>query len=239
MFETFWQIYLYQPLFNFLVWMYANWTDHNFGWAVVWLTVLIRVVLLPFTLVTERDKIRNEALAKDVERVSHEFRHDSVLKKEEIRKVLKKRRVHPWAKIVVLGVQLLVLVLLYQVFLRGITNEKIIRVLYPFIDFPGAINTDFYGFDLGARHDTLWAGAVGLFLFAEIYLDYRKRKMKIHKNDLLYFFLFPLGVFWLLWILPMVKSLFVLTSLLFSAMIYQFSVLLFKSKVNESEKAHH
>jgi hypothetical protein len=38
--------------------------------------------------------------------------------------------VYPWAKSIVLGVQGLVFVLLYQVFLRGITGEKIIKILY-------------------------------------------------------------------------------------------------------------
>lgn len=237
MFAIFWHDVLYQPLFNFLIWMYNTWTGQNFGWAVVWLTVFIRILLLPFTLVTERDRIKNDDLSKDVARVGHEFRHDPVQKKAEIRRILKQKKVRPWAKIVVLGVQLLVLVLLYQVFLRGITNEKIMKILYPSIDFPGVINTDFFGFDLNHTHDALWAGAVGAFLLAEIYADYRKRKVKIQKSDLLYFFLFPLAVFLVLWMLPMVKSLFVLTSLLFSAIIYQFSKLLFQSKPTHS--GHH
>ena len=239
MFVSLWQTFLYQPLFNFLIWMYNNWTDHNFGWAVVWLTILIRIVLLPFTLVTERDKIKNQDLSKDVSRINQEFRHDAVQKKQEIRKVLKNKKIRPWAKMIVLGVQFLVLILLYQVFLRGITNEKIVKILYPSIDFPGVINTDFFGFDLNHRHDWLWAGGVGLFLLAEIYIDYRKRKVKIKKSDLTYFILFPLFVFYILWILPMVKSLFVLTSLLFSVIIYQFSKVMFKPAPKEKSPARH
>jgi len=230
MFFAFWNDFLYQPLFNFLIWIYNTWTDGNLGWAVVYLTILLRVVLLPFTLITERNQIRNEALVDEVRAIEKAYAKDPVLKKQEVRRILKKRRVQPWAKVVTIGVQVLVLVLLYQVFLRGITGEKILKILYPTVDFPGTINTDFYGFDLGARHDWLWAGAVGLFLFLEVYLELQKRKRGLGKGDLAYGVLFPAFVFLLLWWLPMVKSLFILTSILFSVIIGWFSRSLFRKR---------
>lgn len=235
---AFWHDFLYQPLFNLLIWLYNNWTDQNFGWAVVLVTVFLRILLIPFTLITERDKVRNAELAGEVVRINKEFHNDAVLRKDEIRRVLKKRRVRPWAKIVVIGVQLLVLVLLYQVFLRGITNDKIVHILYPFIDFPGRINTLFYGFDLNMTHEFIWAGAVALFIFVEVYMEFKDQKAPLRKADLLYFVAFPLAVFFLLWILPMVKSLFVLTSMLFSVIINWFSKPLFGSKKSKAGAAH-
>lgn len=198
------------------------------GWAIVYLTLVLRVVLLPFTLITERNQIRNEALVEEIRRIEKAYAKDPVLKKQEIRRCLKKRRIQPWAKVVTVGVQALVLVLLYQVFLRGITGEKLLKILYPTVDFPGAINTNFYGFDLGATHDWLWAGAVALFLFLEIYLELQKRRRGLGRGDLAYAMLFPIFVFFLLWWLPMAKSLFILTSLLFSVMIGWFSRGLFR-----------
>jgi|SRR3989338_5938987 len=225
-----WNDLLYQPLFNFLIWIYNTWTDGNLGWAVVYLTILLRVALLPFTLITERNQIRNESLVDEVRALEKAYAKDPVLKKQEIRRVLKKRRVQPWAKVVTIGVQALVLVLLYQVFLRGITGEKLLKILYPTVDFPGTINTNFYGFDLGATHDWLWAGAVALFLFVEVYIELQKRKRGLGKSDLAYGILFPLFVFFLLWWLPMVKSLFILTSILFSVIIGWFSRGIFRPR---------
>lgn len=219
MFAIIWNDFLYQPLFNLLIWLYNNWTDQSLGWAIVYLTIILRVVLLPFTIVTERDKAKNAELGEELERLEKDYKNDQILKNEEIRRVLKKRKVRPWAKAVVLGIQALVLVLLYQVFLRGITGEKVLKALYSSVDFPGVINTIFYGFDLGTRHDILWAGIVGFWLLVEIYFDYRKRKIGLKKADLVYFLLFPAFVFMLLWWLPMVKSLFILTSLVFSAIV--------------------
>lgn len=231
MFLNLWNTYLLQPTFNFLILIYNNWTDANLGWAVVYLTVILRFVLLPFTLINERNRIRNQELIGEIRSVEKAYSKDQILKKQEIRKILKKRKVQPWAKVIVLGIQALFLVLLYQVFVRGITGEKILRLLYPAVDFPGAINVNFYGFDLGMRHSWIWAGIVGVFLAAEIYVEFRKREGNLSKADLFYFVLFPASVFIFLYWLPMVKSLFILTSLVFSAIIAQFSKIIFRTKV--------
>ena len=227
MLEVIWNDFLYKPVFNALIWLYNNWTDANLGWAVVYLTIILRLILLPFTIVTERNKLQDENLDEELNKLSKDFRNDPILYKEEMRKTLKKKKVSPWSKVVVLGIQALVLILLYQVFLRGITGDKVIKILYPWINFPGVINTDFYGFSLGAVHDLLWAGVVGLFLLVEIFVIYRKHK-DLTQADLAYFILFPFVSFLVLWILPMVKSLFILTSLVFSVIIHQFSIIVFK-----------
>ncbi|HOX61214.1 MAG TPA: YidC/Oxa1 family membrane protein insertase [Candidatus Magasanikbacteria bacterium] len=230
MITTIWHDFLYQPLFNALIWIYNNWTSYNFGWAVVYLTILLRFALLPFTILSERAATKNAALHREVHKLERELRNDPVLKKEEIRKILRARHVTPWSKIVVLGTQLLVLVLLYQVFIRGITGEKVMKILYPFVNFPGAINLDFYGFNLGAVHTLFWPAAVAILLMAEIYIDYRsKHDIKLNKADLLYFIAFPAASFLLLWWLPMVKSLFILSSMCFSIIIHQIMKLFFRA----------
>lgn len=230
MLAVIWHDFLYQPVFNVLIWLYNNVADKNLGWAVVYLTIILRIILLPFTFVTEKNKVSNESMEKEVERVSKDTHMDAMVKKEEIRKILKKRKVSPWSKIVVLGVQILVLILLYQVFLRGITGEKIAKILYPAIDFPGKINVMFYEFNLGESHTVIWPGVVALWLLVEIYIGLRHKKYGLNKADLAYFILFPTFTFFALWWLPMVKSLFILTTMTFSAIIHGFSLLIFKPK---------
>jgi len=232
MFETIWNNLLFQPMFNVLIWLYENWAHSNLGWAVVYLTIGLRVLLLPLTIINEKNKLKNLELVDEMKRIDKEFHDDPVLKKQEARRILKHRKMSPWAKVASLGVQALVLVLLYQVFLRGITGEKLIKFLYDWVDFPGSINIMFFGFDLGATRDTIWAGGVGLFLLIEIYWDYRKQKdnIMLTKRDLAYFIFFPLVSFMILWLLPMVKSLFVLTSLTFSVIIGWFMKLSSKPK---------
>lgn len=216
-----WFTYLYQPVFNALIWIYSNWAGENLGWAVIILTVLLRSALLPFTVINERTARDNSLIGDDVGQIKKDLQNDPMLMKEEIRKALKKRKLRPWAKAVVLGIQGLVLVLLYQVFIQGITGERVIQTLYTFVDYPGKINTIFYGFDLGAPRDVLWSGFVAVFLMAEVYLGFKKEKKSLNRADLAYFILFPLAVFIALYILPMVKALFILTSIVFSVVAHQ------------------
>jgi membrane protein insertase Oxa1/YidC/SpoIIIJ len=226
-----WNDFLYQPLFNGLIWIYNNWTDQNLGWAVIYPTVLLRVAMIPLSIVEERNKRKNAQLWDKIKQIDKDFRDDQVAKKDEIRRIVKTQRVYPWAKAVALGLQLLVLVLLYQVFIQGITGDRLFQTLYPWIDYPGKINIIFFGFDIGASHDILWSAFVGAWLMLEIYWEFReKRKVKIYprKTDLAYIILFPLSATLILWYLPMVKALFILTSMAFSVIIHQFLKPFFK-----------
>ncbi len=234
-----WNDILYQPLFNVLIWLYNNVTDHNLGWAVILLTLALRILLLPLSIIAEYNRVKNDELASEIEKMGQDFKFDPILRKEQIRKLIKVRKVHPWAKTLGLALQLLVLVLLYQVFWRGITGEKLIKYLYDWVDFPGTINTVFYGFNLGTTHDIIWSGIVGTLMLVEIYFEVRRSRRAPTKSDLFYFILFPLATFYLLWILPMVKSLFVLTSIVFSAIVNPLLHSAMKPKKTENHDTHH
>ncbi len=189
------------------------------GWAVVYLTIALRVLILPLTIIGERNTAKNEEVEAEIVKLAKEFHYDKVQQKQEIRRRLKHRRVQPWAKALSIAIQALVFILLYQVFINGITGVRMLRTLYPFVDFPGEINRMFYGFDLKKTHDIIWSGIVGIWLALEIYVGFRKKR-SLHRGDLFYFLFFPVGVFFFLWILPMVKSLFVMTSMAFSLVVH-------------------
>lgn len=233
MWSFIWNDLLYQPVFNVLIWLYNTIAHQNLGWAVVYLTILLRILLLPLTIIGERNKARDEQVQEDIKKIEKDFHNDPMLQKEEIRKLVKKNKINPWAKVLALGIQLLVLVLLYQVFLQGITGEKLLRTLYEWVDFPGSINIYFYGFNIGSTHDIVWPGIVAIVLLIEIYLEFKKHKANVTKSDLTYFIFFPAFSFYILWLLPMVKSLFILASMFFGIVIGWFLRLLFKPKENK------
>ncbi|TSC84723.1 MAG: Uncharacterized protein G01um101413_107 [Parcubacteria group bacterium Gr01-1014_13] len=235
MLSYFWYTFLYQPLFNALIWIYLNIADRNLGWAVIWLTIFLRIILLPLTIISERDAAKQKNVEEEARHAAKAFKNDAVAQKEEIRKIMRKNRVSPWAKVMTLGFQLLVLILLYQVFLRGITGERVIKLLYPWIDFPGKINTIFYGFDIGQPHSTFWAGLTALYLFISIFLSERSGGRK-KRSKTTFLFLFPLFTFAALWFLPMVKALFILTTMIFSDIITMIRKTLMPEKTEKKEE---
>ncbi len=224
-----WFSFLYQPLFNALIWLYSNVAGQNMGWAVIWLTLFLRCALLPLTIVSERNAYKEARAEKEAVKAALAFKNDPVAQKEAVRRIIKKNKISPWAKVATLAIQALVLILLYQVFVRGISGEKIFRTLYAFIDAPGKINNIFYGFDIGKRYDTLWAGVCAAYMFAYIIVEKRGRR-HWQPSEAIFLFAFPLFIFFALWILAMVKSLFILTSMIFSDIVTLFRVALFPVK---------
>jgi len=228
-----WNVYLYEPVFNLLIWIYNNWTDQNMGWAVIYLTILLRVALLPLTFLSERDKIKNKDITEEISRLQEGYRYDPVLLKQEMRKMLRGRKMHPWSRALSLGIQLIVLLLLYQVFLQGVTGEQLAKTLYSFIQFPGNINTVFYGLDLALKYDIILPSIVTVWVFFDQYLALRRSEAKATFSDLLRLLLFPIGIFLLLYFIPSVKALFILTSMLFGVIIHRFIRLLIPKGVKK------
>ena len=223
---SFWHDYLYTPLLNFLFFLYSGPAFGSLGAAIIELTFLLRFALLPFTVITERNRFRFERLNSQFEAIERDFKTDPVKRKEKIRELLRHHKVNYWAKIFVLGVQALVLVLLYQVFIGGVrftSNEA----LYSWVSAPEQVNTVFLGFELGKR-SLLWAAIVAVSLFMMIYGEQKRREHLVTKSDVMYLIFFPIFTLLVLWFLPMVKALFVLSSLIFSFIVTQVRSALFK-----------
>jgi len=234
MFHQIWHDVLYTPLLNILIWLYNVPAFGNLGVAIIYLTIIIRIVLLPFTVVSERSKILYGKLSQKIDKISQDFKNDPIQKKEMIRKVMREHKVSPWAKVMVLGVQALILVLLYQVFIGGINGK--LGDLYSWVTRPDFINTDFFGFDLGETKNLFWSGLVGAILFLEIFIDYRSKSTGLTKSEVAYMIFFPAACFFLLWILPIAKSIFILTSLCFSFVVIFFRQM-FKNRFKAGETA--
>jgi YidC/Oxa1 family membrane protein insertase len=196
-----WNDLVVHPLLEALLFLYRTAAFGNLGVAVIELTVLLRLALLPLTVLAERTSARYERLSDEVAAVRAAYKDDPVLANEQVRELLRSRRVNPWAKALVLLVQLGVLLALYRVFTKG--------ALAPDVD------ATFLGVGLSAR-SAWWAAAVGAALYLEIAQEQRRVESLLGKQDAVYRYAFPLASFAVLALLPSVKSLFVLTSMAFS-----------------------
>jgi len=223
---AFWHDFLYTPLINFLFFLYAGPAFGSLGVAIIELTVALRLALLPFTILDERNRFRYEKLNGKIEAIERDFKNDHVRSAERVRELLKEHRVSYWSKVLVLGVQALVLVLLYQVFIGGLrfTNAE---VLYSWVPTPSTLDTHFFGQDLAER-DYVWPGIVAAVLFFQIHLAQKRRPHLIRRSDVAYQLLFPAFSFLVLALLPTVKSLFVLTSMVFGLAIHFIRTVVYK-----------
>ncbi|KPJ85974.1 hypothetical protein AMJ57_01115 [Parcubacteria bacterium SG8_24] len=215
---AFWHDYLYTPLLNFLMFLYNGPAFGNMGVAIIELTVLLRLVLLPLSVLDERNRFRYEKLNRRIAAIERDFKADPVKRKEMIRQMLKEHRVNYWSKVFLLGVQAVVLVLLYQVFVSGVRFTRH-EMLYAWVRVPDQVNTFFLGFDL-AEKSVFWPGVVAVLLFVNTYTVQKQREHLVTKSDVMYLMLFPVFTFVVLMILPTVKSIFVLTSMVFTMIVF-------------------
>ncbi|MFH1643305.1 MAG: YidC/Oxa1 family membrane protein insertase [Patescibacteria group bacterium] len=133
---------LYQPLLNALVFLYQFFPGNDLGIAVIVLTVLVRLFLLPFTLRALESQKKMTILQKRTKEIQ-EREKDKEKQLEEIMNLYKEEKVNPFDSIAPILIQLSLLVGLYRVLLRGFGPEALV-FLYSFIK-PLEINMSFLG----------------------------------------------------------------------------------------------
>ena len=238
MIVTLWNTYLYIPLFNVLMLLYNTFGAQNLGLAVVWLTICIRIILSPLTLIEERNIGKYRSVGEKLKELERDVPSDQILRRNIMREYLKKQRVNPWAKIISLGLQLLVLVLLYQVFVAGFRSPKSIP-LYAWVQEPGAIHTSFFGLFDVAKRNFPFSGFVAVVLFFSIWREQHATRLPLERSQLIFRLLFPIFTFIALAILPSVKSVFILTSMVYTFCFHAIKVFFDRMEGKKHAKAGH
>jgi membrane protein insertase Oxa1/YidC/SpoIIIJ len=213
--ELLWNELMFRPLLNLLIGIYNTIGKENLGIAIIWLTFVVRFFLLPLSLKDEERREKEKALQTDLADLRKRFANNPAVLRDEQRAAFRKYHIRRWPKIIVLGVQGAILVVLYRVFIGGINISTFVDALYSFVHVPVQIHTDFIGIDI-AKRSYILSSLCGLLLFANIWLDHQLSNRPWRQADLMYLFGFPLFTFIILAILPGVKALFILTSMIFS-----------------------
>lgn len=142
---------LYRPLFNaliFLVWLIPG---HNVAWAIIILTIIIRLLLLPSSLNATRQQKRMRDLQPEIQKLQAQYKDDKQAQSQALIKFYRENKISPLGSCLPLLIQLPILIVLYYVFLNGLGFERF-DLLYSFTPRPDSINTVFLGIDL-ARPD--------------------------------------------------------------------------------------
>ncbi|PIR47272.1 hypothetical protein COV06_04280 [Candidatus Uhrbacteria bacterium CG10_big_fil_rev_8_21_14_0_10_50_16] len=154
---------LTQPIYNALVFLYEMIPGQDLGVAIVVLTVLIKLILWPFTGKSLSSQKAMQELQPKVEEVKEQYKDDKEGQAKALMELYKEEKVNPFSSCLPMVIQLPVLLALYSVLRQSITNPEFISNLYAFVPAPEVINSTLFGFmDLHARSIPLaiLAGAV-------------------------------------------------------------------------------
>ncbi len=161
---------LFRPILNLLVGITNVLPSHGVGWAIVIVTIIVRLVLLPSFLHQARSMRKNQDKMKEIQHrideVKKKHKNDKAKQTEETMKIYREAGINPASGCLPLLVQLPILIALYRVFFSGLTPDTY-QFLYPFVDAPMQLSFSFLGIDLGAP--SLLLGVVaGIFQFVQM-----------------------------------------------------------------------
>ncbi len=231
LFITIFNTFLYQPLFNALIFLYQFLPGQDFGVAVVVLTVLIRVILSPLNVQAIRSQKKLADFQPKIEEIKNKYKDDKEKQTKEMMGLYKKEKVNPFSGCLPLLIQLPILIALFQIFqgFYGASPEQIVyrvsQVLYGFIPHPGVINFMFLGVVDLARRSIVLAIITGIVQYFQTKaLTPKIKKTKTKKNSPDFsrimqkqtLYLFPALTVFILLGLPSAVALYWITTSLFS-----------------------
>lgn len=142
---------LFSPLFNLLVGITNILPTHSVGFAIILVTIIVRLILLPSSLHHARQQQKNQgkmaALQKELKAIQEEHKNDRGKRAEATMALYRKSGVNPTSGCLPLLIQLPILLALYRVFLSGLGPETF-QNLYSFVAVPTQIQMSFFGVDL-------------------------------------------------------------------------------------------
>lgn len=134
--------FIYQPILSTLLWLYQT-TGQNLGFAIILLTFLVRVVLIPFTLPQLRSAKKMNLLKPELDALKKKHGHDKQLFQQKQLEFYKTHKVNPAAGCLPFIAQFVVLIALYQVFMSTLGGNGM-----------GEINATFLLWDLKSKDTT-------------------------------------------------------------------------------------
>jgi len=133
---------VYQPILNTLLWLYQI-TGHNLGFAIILLTLVIRGILIPFTLPQLKSAKKMAALKPELDALKKKHGHDAKLFQQKQLEFYKTHNVNPAAGCLPFIAQFIVLIALYRVFMNTLGGNGM-----------GDINTSFLLWNLKDKDAT-------------------------------------------------------------------------------------
>jgi YidC/Oxa1 family membrane protein insertase len=179
---NFFYIILYQPLFNALVLLYDYVPGHDFGIAIIVLTLIIRFILFPVSIKAVRSQRGLQKLQPKMQELQKKYKDDKEKQAKEILELYKTEKINPFSGLLLAIIQLPILIALYRVFWSGL-NPKELLGLYGFVVNPGHINALFLHIIDLSKPNFIFAVLAGLVQYFQTKMLLPKSGPKINNQD--------------------------------------------------------
>lgn len=165
MISSFFHAVFYDPIYNALVALVSFIPGSDVGIAIILITILIRLVLLPFSLSAARTQRAMKIIEPKIKELKEKYKDDKEKEALETLALYREEKVNPFASILMVFIQIPVLLALYFVFYHEPFPAINIARLYPFTPVPGMASLEFLGLISVAGKSLVLAFLAGLTQF--------------------------------------------------------------------------
>ncbi|OGC82513.1 MAG: hypothetical protein A2788_01515 [Candidatus Abawacabacteria bacterium RIFCSPHIGHO2_01_FULL_46_8] len=211
-------LYFVRPIYFLLVYILDILPDHSLGWAIIILTLGIRLILYFPMHKSLRQQKTMQQLQPKIKAVREQYKHDQQLLAKKTMELYKEHGVNPFGSCLPLIIQLPILLAVYQVLLLEIKYE--------------GVNALFLGVNLAVIEPYFFPLTVGVTQFISMKLMSRRQKARMHeiaahnqrepepmqeqeKMMSMMTYMMPILIIWIAMTLPAGLSLYWITSTLF------------------------
>lgn len=157
-------IILYQPIYNALVFFYNLVPWHDLGISIIAVTVLLKIILHPLSVKALRSQRALQDLEPKMKEIREKYKDNKQEQAKAIMEFYKQEKVSPFSSCLPLLLQFPFLIAIYQAMQAAVKNQGF-EMLYPFVSNPGAINAVSFGFLDLAKPNIILAVAAGAAQF--------------------------------------------------------------------------
>lgn len=135
---------VYQPIYNALIFLYNLIPGNDLGVAIIFLTIVIRLILYPLAKKQIESQKKMQDLQPEIKKVQEKYKSDKERQGKELMNLYKEKKVNPASGCFPLVVQIIFIIALYQALVAGI-NFSECKDLYSFVTCPAKIETTLLG----------------------------------------------------------------------------------------------
>ncbi len=138
---------VYRPIYNFLIFIYNIIPLHDFGIAIIVVTLVLKFLLIPLSKKQIQSQKKMQEMQPKIKEIQEKHKNDKEKQSRALMEFYKTNKTNPFSGCLPTIFQLIFLIAIYQV-LFNISKAGLLvdpKELYSFISNPGQINQYFLG----------------------------------------------------------------------------------------------
>src|SRR3989339_1181250 len=138
---------VYKPIYNFLIFTYNVIPLHDFGIAIIVVTLVLKFLLIPLSKKQIQSQKKMQEMQPKIKEIQKKYKDDKEKQSRALMEFFKMNKTNPFSGCLPTIFQLIFLIAIYQV-LFNISKAGLLvdpKELYSFVSNPGQINQYFLG----------------------------------------------------------------------------------------------